>query len=146
MPKQELREKAVIFKLSPIIKEIKGREILIIDDSIVRGTTSRKIVEMLRKAGASKVHFGVSCPPIKKPCYYGIDMSTEEELIASNKSIEEIKNYINADSLIYQNIDDLKKAIGLRVCTGCLNGNYPTDILECGKDYSNQRKQERLVK
>ena len=144
MPTQELRENAVKFKLSPVVKEIKNKSILLIDDSIVRGTTSKKIIKMLKQAGAKEIHFAVSCPGIKYPCFYGVDMSTEEELIASNKTNEQIQKYIEADSLTYQTIEGLKNAIPLRICTACLNGNYPTDIKKYSNDYGNQRKQERL--
>ncbi len=128
MSSQEMRENAVKLKLAPVVREIKGKRIVLIDDSIVRGTTSKKIITMMRKAGAKEIHLMISCLAIKHPCYYGIDMSTEEELIAAKKTIEEIKEKIGADSLTYQSIPDLEKAIGKRVCTACLDGNYPTDV------------------
>ena len=144
MPTQELRENAVKMKLSPVIKEIKDKSILLVDDSIVRGTTSKKIIKMLKKAGAKEIHFASSSPALKKPCFYGVDMSTEEELIAANKSNEEIRKFIEADSLTYLSIENLKKAIPRRICTACLDGNYPTDIENYAKQYSENRKQERL--
>ncbi len=144
MPTQELRENAVKMKLSPVIKEIKGKSILLVDDSIVRGTTSKKIVRMLKKSGAREVHFASTAPPIKKPCFYGVDMSTTEELIAGNKSIEEIKEFIKADSLTYLSVENLKKAIPRRICTACLDGSYPTDVEKYAEEYSENRKQEKI--
>jgi len=144
MPSQELRENAVRIKLSPVIKEIKNKSILLVDDSIVRGTTSKKIIKMLKKVGAKEVHFASTAPPLKKPCFYGVDMSTTEELIAGNKTVEEIKEFIKADSLTYLTIENLKKAIPRRICTACLDGNYPTDIKKYADEYSENRKQERI--
>ncbi len=130
MPTQEQRETAVRLKLNPVILEIKGKNVALIDDSIVRGTTSKRIVDMVRKAGAKEIHFLSTSPPIKFPCYYAIDFADKRELIASDKDIEEIRKTIGADSLIYQSVDGLKKAIGLddSLCTACLTGNYPTKI------------------
>ena len=145
MPTQELRENAVKMKLSPVIKEIKGKSILLVDDSIVRGTTSKKIVKMLKKAGAKEVHFASSCPAIKKPCFYGVDMSTEEELIAAHKTDDEIKKFIGADSLTYLTIENLRKAIPKRICTACLDGNYPTPVEKYAEEYAEKRKQEKLT-
>jgi amidophosphoribosyltransferase len=130
MGTQSGREKAVKMKLNPIILELKGRRVAIIDDSLVRGTTSKKIVKLVRDAGAKEVHFLLTCPPIKYPCFYGIDMPTRAELIASAKSPDEIARAIGADSVVYQTLQGLKKAIGLRVCTACLDGRYPTRVTE----------------
>ncbi|MBI2970849.1 MAG: amidophosphoribosyltransferase [Candidatus Aenigmarchaeota archaeon] len=106
---------------------LKGRKVLIVDDSIVRGTTSKKIIELLRNHGAEEVHLAITCPPIISPCYYGIDFATYKELAAHGKSVEAIREMINADSLTYQTIDDLKEAIGLPdLCTACLTKEYPT--------------------
>jgi len=130
MPSQTKRNHNVNVKLNPIISIVKDKNVLVVDDSIVRGTTSKRIVSILREAGAKKVFFVSSCPPIKHPCYYGIDISTEDELIAGRKSIEEIREYIGADALIYATIDDLKKAIRRSICSACLDGNYPVKISE----------------
>ncbi|NYZ80161.1 amidophosphoribosyltransferase [Candidatus Micrarchaeota archaeon] len=145
MPTQELRENAVRLKLSPIANEIKGKKILLVDDSIVRGTTSKKIVAMVKKAGAKEVHLAVACPAILHPCFYGVDMSTTDELIAANKKLEETEKFIGADSVTYQTIAGLKNAIPLHLCVACLNGDYPTDVSKYAEDYGNQRKQERLT-
>lgn len=108
---QEKREKAVHLKLSPVRSEIVGKRILLVDDSIVRGTTSKKIIEIVRRAGASKVYFVSTCPPVKHPCHYGIDFPEESELIASGRSIESIQKELGVDALIYQDIESLKKSI-----------------------------------
>ncbi len=128
MPSQGTREMMVNVKLNPIIKELRGKRVALVDDSIVRGTTSKKLIKQVRKAGADEVHFVVACPPIKYPCYYGIDMCKKEELLAGNKNIEEITKELGADSVTYQSIDGLKKSIGTNdLCMACLNADYPTD-------------------
>jgi len=126
MPTQKERSESVRLKFSVMQAVIRGRRVVIIDDSIVRGTTIKEIVKMIRKAGAREVHVRVTCPQITSPCFYGIDMSTYEELIANQKTLDEIKDYIEADSLGYLSIDGLKKAIGLPLCTGCLDSMYPS--------------------
>jgi amidophosphoribosyltransferase len=121
----------VKLKLNPLAKQIAGRRVVLFDDSIVRGTTSRRIISILKDAGAREVHMRVGCPPIKSPCKLGIDMPTHEELIASSRSVEEIRRAIGADSLKYTRIEDLIAAIGLsedRLCLGCLTGRYPVEI------------------
>lgn len=129
MESQKKRESAVRDKLNPMRSEVAGKRIAMIDDSIVRGTTSREIVEMLKKEGAKEVHLLSTCPPIKYPCVYGIDFSTRGELIAGEKGADEIREDIGCDSLTYQTLDGLSKAIGSdSLCTACLNGEYPTGI------------------
>jgi amidophosphoribosyltransferase len=128
MPSQEAREMMVRLKLNPIISELRGKSVALVDDSIVRGTTSKRLVQQVRAAGAREVHFVVSCPPIRHPCFYGIDMCREDELIARTKAPAEIAKELGADSVTYQGIDGLRKAIGIDgLCTACLNGEYPTD-------------------
>lgn len=126
MPSQEKRVQAVRIKLNPIKAVLNGKRVVLIDDSIVRGTTLKEIVRMVRSAGAKEVHVRITSPRIVAPCFYGVDMPTYEELIAHNKEISQIKEHIGADSLGYLSIDGLKKAIGLPICTGCLDGNYAT--------------------
>ncbi len=131
LPDQEARELAVRLKLNPMLSEVAGRRIVLFDDSIVRGTTSGRIIRILKEAGAKEVHMRVGCPPIKSLCKLGIDMPTDKELIASEKSIEEIRESIGADSLRYLQIEDLVKAIGLKedeLCLGCLTSKYPVKI------------------
>jgi amidophosphoribosyltransferase len=129
LPTQEERDLAVRLKLNPVKHILKDKRVVLIDDSIVRGTTSRRIVDMVRKAGAKEVHLRVGSPKIISPCFYGIDMPTKEELIASSKSVDEIRDYIHADSLGYLSIEGLIKAIGRKnLCLACVSGDYPTDI------------------
>jgi amidophosphoribosyltransferase len=125
-PTQEMRAQKVKMKLSPISKLIKGKRLIVIDDSIVRGTTSKRIVKMLKDAGAKEVHFRVSSPVIKHPCYYGIDTPCQLELINANKSVDEVREYIGADSLAYLSIDSLKASIGTseKYSLVSFDGNY----------------------
>lgn len=126
MPSQELRSLNVKLKLSPVKEVIRDKKVVLVDDSIVRGTTMRHIVAMLKDAGAKEVHVRISSPPIKHPCYMGIDIPSRHELIASWKSIELIRRSIGADSLRYLSIKGLKKAVGLEdLCMACLDGIYP---------------------
>ncbi len=132
-PTQKNRDISVKVKLNPVPDVLKGRRVIVIDDSIVRGTTSRKIVRMLKEAGATEVHMRISSPPTKWPCYFGIDTPTKDQLIASNHSVEEIANYIEADSLAYLSLEGMLKAAGgeeCGYCTACFNGNYPIEIPE----------------
>ncbi|MEO0095850.1 MAG: phosphoribosyltransferase family protein, partial [candidate division WOR-3 bacterium] len=133
MPTQEKRIEAVRMKLNVIRSEIKNKKVLLIDDSIVRGNTSKEIIGLIRGAGAREVYFGVYSPPLKYPCVYGIDMQTRGEFIARNKSIQEIKEAIGADALVYQSVEGLIKGVGrgdAGFCTACFTGNYPTEISE----------------
>lgn len=144
LPTQKIREKLVQLKLNPVKSIVKGKRIILVDDSIVRGTTIKKIVKLLRNYGAKEVHVRIASPPIIAPCYFGIDMTTREQLIASNKSIDEIRKSIGADSLAYISIEGLIKAIGIgknNLCLGCITGEYPVRIK--GEKY---RFQEKLVK
>lgn len=133
MPSTTLRKKSVRYKLSPQETEIRDKKVMIIDDSIVRGTTSREIVNMVKDAGANTIYFGSTCPPIKFPCFYGIDMPTRGELLANDKTEKEIQTYLGVDKLIYQNVEGLSEAITRRghhgiskPCMACLNGCYVT--------------------
>ncbi|MDD9953568.1 MAG: amidophosphoribosyltransferase [Candidatus Woesearchaeota archaeon] len=129
MPDQKTREQAVSVKLNPIITVIKDKRVAVVDDSIVRGTTSKRIVMLLRNAGAKEVHFISACPPIKNPCFYGIDFPTDKELIAGARSVDEIREYMGADSLTYQSIEGVKTACKkTSMCMACLDGKYPLKI------------------
>ncbi|MDK2790151.1 MAG: amidophosphoribosyltransferase [Methanothermococcus sp.] len=129
LPTQEERDLAVRLKMNPVKSVLDGKKVVLIDDSIVRGTTSRRIVNMVRKAGAKEVHLRIGSPKIMSPCFYGIDMPTREELIANSKDTEEIARHINADSVGYLSIEGLIKAIGRKnLCLACLSGEYPTDV------------------
>ena len=131
MPTQDERERAVRLKLNPIRSTVEGKTVTIIDDSIVRGTTSTQLVELVREAGAEEVHMRIGAPPIVAPCYFGIDMATREELIAADRSTEEIREAIAADSLAYLSIDAVAAALESTrgdLCLGCVTGEYPFDV------------------
>lgn len=129
-PNQALRDMGVRIKLNPVESVLQGKRVVIIDDTIVRGTTSGKIIHLLREAGAKEVHMCVSAPPITHPCYYGIDTSVRKELIASSHSVEEIRRFIGADSLNYLSLEALYRAVEPKegLCVACFNGNYPITI------------------
>jgi amidophosphoribosyltransferase len=130
-PRQSIRSFGVRIKLNPVRELIAGKRVVLIDDSIVRGTTSKKIVRMVREAGAKEIHVRISCPPTISPCYYGVDTPNKSELIAAQMSIEEIRRFIEADSLGYLSLDGMVDATGLdkdSACVACWNGNYPTRI------------------
>jgi len=133
-PAQNLRDLIARFKLRPIREVVNGKEIVLIDDSIVRGTTSRRLIDILKEAGAKKIHFALSCPPIISSCYYGIDTPSKENLIAANNSIEEIRRYLDIDTLTFLTLDNLVKACSFdnekdnHFCTACFTGKYPTKI------------------
>lgn len=127
-PKQSNRESSVSIKLNALKEAVAGKRVIMIDDSIVRGTTSDRIVRMLRDAGATEVHVRISSPPFLWPCYFGTDVPAREQLIAYNRTIEEIREIIGADSLGYLNIDRLEQMVGgLTICKGCFTGNYPME-------------------
>ncbi len=132
-PSQAIRNFGVKLKLNPIRSLIEGHRVVLVDDSIVRGTTSRKIVRMVREAGAKEVHVRISCPPTISPCYYGVDTPTREELIASSSTPEEIGRFIGADSLGYVSLEGLRHAVNDskgNYCTSCYTGVYPTDLVQ----------------
>ena len=131
-PKQSIRSFGVKLKLNPVRKIIENQRIVLVDDSLVRGTTSKKIVELMRDFGAKEVHLRISCPPTISPCYYGVDTPDRDELIASNHTVEQIREYTGADSLAYLSLAGLKSAIGPRdneFCYACYTGSYPTDLV-----------------
>jgi amidophosphoribosyltransferase len=130
-PKQSIRSFGVRIKLNPVRDLIAGRRVVLIDDSIVRGTTSKKIVRMVREAGAREVHMRISCPPTVSPCYYGVDTPNKSDLIAAQMSVEEIRRFIEADSLGYLSLAGMLEATGISphsACVACWNGQYPTQI------------------
>jgi amidophosphoribosyltransferase len=131
MPTQDARERAVGLKLNPIRSTIEGRTVTLIDDSIVRGTTSTQLLELLREAGAEEIHVRIGSPAIVAPCYLGIDMASREELIAADRPVEAVEEDIGADSLAYLSIDAITDALGRgrdELCLGCVTGRYPYDI------------------
>src|SRR5712671_187353 len=133
-PRQTVRDFGVKLKLNPVRSLLQGNRVVLIDDSIVRGTTSRKIVRMIRNAGAKEIHMRISSPPTVGPCYYGVDTPSKKQLIAANKSVDEIRDYIGADSLAYLSLEGLKKACGeganISYCSACYTGKYPTEIID----------------
>jgi len=130
-PRQSIRHFGVKLKLNPVRSVITGRRVVVVDDSIVRGTTSRKIVTMLLEAGAKEVHMRVSSPQTTHPCYYGIDTPTRQELVAATHSLEQIRNYITADSLAYLSLEGLCSAVCTNhenFCYACFTGDYPVSF------------------
>ena len=130
-PSQGMRHRGVTVKLNPLRDVVAGKRLVVVDDSIVRGTTTKRIVDLLRKAGAAEVHVRISAPPIYHPCFYGIDTSIETELIAATHSVEEIRDFIGADSLSYLSIRGVLAALDLpydRFCFACFDGNYPEPV------------------
>jgi amidophosphoribosyltransferase len=145
-PQQSIRHFGVRLKLNPVEPVLRGKRVVVIDDSIVRGTTSRKIVKMVRDSGAREVHLRISSPPTQWPCYYGIDTPTRRELIASSHSVDEIARYITADSLSYLSLEGMIAAVGgpenvdsNRFCHACFSGNYPIPFTP------HQKRQMRLI-
>jgi amidophosphoribosyltransferase len=130
-PDQRIRDLGVKLKFNPMRPLLEGKRIVLVDDSIVRGTTTPQVIKLLRKAGAKEVHMRVCAPPIRFPCFMGVDMATQRELIAARKSIPEICSYIGADSLGYLSVEGLIKAVGLpgnNFCLACFTGDYPMPV------------------
>ena len=132
-PQQSTRDSRVRQKLNPVRHLVEGQRVILVDDSLVRGTTSRKIVKLMREFGAKEVHLRISCPPTLSPCYYGVDTPSKDELIAANNTVEEIRAFTGADSLAYLSIEGLRKAVGPELqpqcCFACYTGEYPTNIV-----------------
>jgi amidophosphoribosyltransferase len=140
-PSQELRERGVRLKLSPVRSLLAGKRVVLIDDSIVRGTTSTRIIRMLREAGATEIHVRIGCPQMKHPCFYGVDTSTYEELISASHSVEEVRKLIGADTLYFLSEEALHKA-GNRneLCMACYNGKYPTALYQTKRELNVEGK------
>ncbi len=137
-PGQELRKHGLRLKFNPLPEVVRGQRLIVVDDSIVRGNTTRQIVQMLRDAGATEVHMRISAPPIKHPCHYGIDMSTREEMIAHERSIGQVAEELGADSLAYLSLEGVYEAMGVereRHCDACFSGEYPL----AGSDDANDK-------
>jgi len=130
-PTQALRNRGIRLKLNPMKHAVRGKRLIVVDDSIVRGNTTKQLVAMLREAGAAEVHLRITSPPVTSPCFYGIDMSTTDELIGAKLSIEEICKHVGADSLAYLSLEGMVRATGLpadELCMACFDGNYPIDV------------------
>jgi amidophosphoribosyltransferase len=149
-PSQAIRNFGVKLKLNPVRNLVAGKRVVLVDDSIVRGTTSRKLVRLMREAGAKEVHMRISCPPTISPCYYGVDTPTKEELIASSNTPEQICKYLGADTLGYLSLGGLRQAVNDtkgEFCTSCYTGVYPTDLvqLEVREDNGTARFKEEVT-
>jgi amidophosphoribosyltransferase len=132
-PSQAIRDFGVKLKLNPVRNLLEGKRVVLVDDSIVRGTTSRKIVRMVRQAGAREVHMRISCPPTVSPCFYGVDTPTKSELIAANSEVEDIRRFVEADTLAYLSLDNLRESVsdnGNEFCYACYTGEYPTELVQ----------------
>jgi amidophosphoribosyltransferase len=132
-PGQELRKQGLRLKFNPLPEVVEGKRLIVVDDSIVRGNTTRQIVQMLREAGAAEIHLRISAPPIKHPCHYGIDMSTREEMIAHGRTVEEVAAELGTDSLHYLSLEGVYEAIGGsrgEHCDACFSGEYPLEGTE----------------
>jgi amidophosphoribosyltransferase len=130
-PSQTLRQLGIRLKLNPLRDVMEGQRLVVVDDSIVRGNTSRQLVRMLRESGAVEVHLRIPSPPVRHPCYYGVDMATKDELIASGRSTEQIRAYLGADSLEYLSLDALTRATmrpANSLCRACFDGRYPITV------------------
>jgi amidophosphoribosyltransferase len=141
-PTQGLRDQGIRLKLNPILENLEGRRVVLVDDSIVRGSTTRQLVAMVRQAGAREVHLRVSSPPYRWPCYYGMDTSDRSTLIAARLDVDEIQDHLGADSLGYLSLEGLLEATGVSdagFCTACLSGDYPTEVPETGDKYQLER-------
>lgn len=137
-PSQAGRDFKVRLKYSPVRELLEGKRVVVVDDSLVRGTTSRGLVNLLREAGATEVHFRLASPPVKNPCYYGIDMPTREELIASHRTEDEIQEKLGVDSLGYLSLEGMQSAVDEKAtfCSACFSGNYPAPLVDLEKGYA----------
>lgn len=147
MPDQVQRDRAVNMKLNIIGEMVKGRRIIVVDDSVVRGTTTRSKMRALRRAGAKEIHLRVSCPPIRHPCFYGIDFATREQLIAHTRSLDEIRDFIEVDTLAYLSLDGMVAATGMDpkdCCTACWTGHYKVPIDSPALSFNFEREQLRM--
>jgi amidophosphoribosyltransferase len=130
-PTQWMRQQGIRMKLNPLREVIRGKRLIVVDDSIVRGNTTKRIVEVLKEAGAREVHMRISSPPIRWPCFYGIDMPNQDELIAARKEVGEIRAHINSDSLAYLSLEKTIEATGVpedSFCTACFSSRYPVEV------------------
>jgi amidophosphoribosyltransferase len=147
LPNQGQRDRAVAMKLNIIPDVVDGKRIVIVEDSVVRGTTTRSKMQALRRAGAKEIHLRVSCPPIRHPCFYGIDFPTSEELIAHNRTVDEIKDFLEVDSLAYLSLDGMLACMNKsknNYCTACWSGEYKIPIDQPQSKFSFERDQLKM--
>lgn len=143
-PTQMLRDRGIRLKLNPIPENLRGRRIVLVDDSIVRGSTTRQLVRMVREAGAAEVHLRISSPPYRWPCHYGMDTGDRSRLLAAQLTVEEIEQFLDADSLAYLSLEGLEESAGgtkLGFCNACLSGRYPTPVSEAGDKFMLEQRQ-----
>jgi amidophosphoribosyltransferase len=141
-PTQMLRDRGIRLKLNPIPTTLAGKRVVLVDDSIVRGSTTRQLVQMVRDAGATEIHLRISSPPYRWPCFYGMDTSDQSKLLAARMSVPEIAEFLEVDSLGYLSLDGLINATGVAqggFCTACLSGDYPTDVSKAGGKFVLER-------
>ncbi len=146
-PSQDMRDLAVKLKLSPVREVVNGKRVVVVDDSIVRGTTTKGKIESLRHAGAKEIHMRVACPPIKNPCFYGVDFPTKEELVASTRTLDDIKDYLNVDSIGYISLEGLLSCVSLppdHYCTACWSGQYKIPVSTVVNKFAMERHQMQL--
>ncbi|MEG0273774.1 MAG: amidophosphoribosyltransferase, partial [Longicatena sp.] len=140
-PTQKQRERGVRMKLSAVKSIVKGKRVFMIDDSIVRGTTSKRIVQLLKEAGATEVHVRICSAPLVSPCFYGVDTSTYDELISARLSHDELCNFIGADSLRFMGVEEMGEAFGTKnLCTACFDGKYCTSLYSYGDVLESEKK------
>jgi amidophosphoribosyltransferase len=146
-PSQIMREKGVRMKLSAVSSIVRGKRVVMVDDSIVRGTTSARIVRLLKEAGATEVHVRIASPTMKHPCFYGVDTSTYEELISANYNVEQVRDKIEATSLAFLSPESLMKAGGrCELCMACFDGNYPTDLYQTDEEKTRYKRYQIKAK
>ncbi len=137
MPESDARERSVDLKLAVVRDVVRGKRVVVVDDSLIRGTTARRRVSVLREAGAREIHLRIAAPPVRHPCFFGIDFPTRTELIAAARATDEIRRFVNADTLGYLSIEGLRAAVAhpADFCTACFSGTYPLDVSHMqGKD------------
>lgn len=146
-PSQDLRDLAVRLKLAVIKESVKDKKVVVVDDSIVRGTTTKGKIKALRQAGAKEVHMRISCPPLRHPCFYGVDFSTKEELLANNKTMDKIKDYLKVDSIGYLSLEGLLACVSKPqdyYCAACWSGKYPIPVKTVVNKFAMERHQMQL--
>ncbi len=145
-PRQDMRDLAVKLKLAVIAEAVKGKRVIVVDDSIVRGTTTKGKIKAIRQAGAKEIHMRVSCPPLRHPCFYGVDFPTKEELLANNKDMDQIKDYLKVDSIGYLSLEGMLSCVSLpeHYCNACWSGKYPIPIKTIVNKFTMERHQMQL--
>jgi len=147
LPTQQARDRAVNLKLNIIEELVRGRRVIVVDDSVVRGTTTRSKMRALRRAGAAEIHLRISCPPIRHPCFYGIDFATHDQLIAHNRTVDQIRDFVEVDSLCYLSLEGMLRCVETPArdcCTACWTGDYRIAVDQPSSKFTFERNQLRL--